>query len=236
MLREGKAVHQPMEIAAPESIIARPTKFFRKTSTSQMGHTALPPPSPPTQEFDRVSIASSNSRPASRRTSTSSGFTQNQQSFQATSSSSMNRPDIRKIRSTSTSSLSVPAEENHTLRKQPSSGSWGASKNLRSPSPSNGYATANKPMITKAPSYTAVAAKKKPPPPPPPKPKFKTNKQNYVVALYDFTGQGEGDLSFREGDHIKIVQRTENTDGKFPSLDIPMRRIIYLQDFRMVGR
>ncbi|TQN71400.1 Reduced viability upon starvation protein [Colletotrichum shisoi] len=48
-------------------------------------------------------------------------------------------------------------------------------------------------------------AKKKPPPPPPAK-RFKAPDE-YVVAQYDFSG-GEGDLSFHEGDRIKIVKKT----------------------------
>lgn len=34
----------------------------------------------------------------------------------------------------------------------------------------------------------------------------------FVTALYDFTGQSDGDLSFREGDLIKIVKKSESTD------------------------
>lgn len=53
----------------------------------------------------------------------------------------------------------------------------------------------------------AVAAKKKPPPPPPKR--IASGKlEEYVVAQYDFAGQGAGDLSFREGDRIKIIKKT----------------------------
>jgi hypothetical protein len=34
----------------------------------------------------------------------------------------------------------------------------------------------------------------------------------YAVALYGFEGQSEGDLSFKEGDQIKIVKKTESRD------------------------
>ncbi|BDD58639.1 hypothetical protein MPDQ_004709 [Monascus purpureus] len=66
-----------------------------------------------------------------------------------------------------------------------------------------------------SPDYKAAAiAKKKPPPPPPPKPKFeKGNKTMFVTALYDFEGQGAGDLAFREGDRIQVLQKTDSTDG-----------------------
>jgi hypothetical protein len=42
---------------------------------------------------------------------------------------------------------------------------------------------------------------------PPPLPKKPINK---VIAKYDFTAQEEGDLSFRKGDIIKIINKTDN--------------------------
>ncbi|RAH75378.1 uncharacterized protein BO66DRAFT_467113 [Aspergillus aculeatinus CBS 121060] len=59
-------------------------------------------------------------------------------------------------------------------------------------------------------AVSSVAGKKKPPPPPPPR----LNSQNalFVTALYDFGGQGAGDLSFREGDRIRVLKKTESTD------------------------
>jgi amphiphysin len=52
-------------------------------------------------------------------------------------------------------------------------------------------------------SASSIAAKKKPPPPPP-----KRLNTEYVTALYDFRGEGPGDLSFKEGDKIRIVKKT----------------------------
>ncbi|KAK7754621.1 hypothetical protein SLS62_003404 [Diatrype stigma] len=58
-------------------------------------------------------------------------------------------------------------------------------------------------------SASAAAAKKKPPPPPPPKRGLIARQPDvFVVAQYDFHGQGAGDLSFREGDRIRIVKKT----------------------------
>ena len=57
---------------------------------------------------------------------------------------------------------------------------------------------------------TAVAMKKKPPPPPPKR--TPSTQGIWVKALYDFQGQGKGDLVFREGDRIKVVKKTESTD------------------------
>ncbi|KAF2085223.1 hypothetical protein K490DRAFT_47008 [Saccharata proteae CBS 121410] len=53
---------------------------------------------------------------------------------------------------------------------------------------------------------------KKKPPPPPPKKKFDTHQRDeFVVAVYDFDATQHGDLSFREGDRIKIIKKTPNT-------------------------
>jgi amphiphysin len=62
---------------------------------------------------------------------------------------------------------------------------------------------------------TVVAGKKKPPPPPPKK-KFSSGpKEDWVRAIFDYQGQpGEGDLSFKEGDRILVIKRTDSTDGK----------------------
>jgi len=50
-----------------------------------------------------------------------------------------------------------------------------------------------------------IAAKKKGPPPPP-------RGNSFVTALYDFDGNQNGDLAFREGDRIKVVTKTQSTD------------------------
>ncbi|KAI8255989.1 Regulator of cytoskeleton and endocytosis [Colletotrichum sp. SAR 10_98] len=53
----------------------------------------------------------------------------------------------------------------------------------------------------------SIAAGKKKPPPPPPAKRVQVP-DDFVVAQYDFAG-GPGDLSFREGDRIKIVKKTQ---------------------------
>jgi amphiphysin len=60
---------------------------------------------------------------------------------------------------------------------------------------------------------TIVKTKKKPPPPPPKK-KFGAPKEVWVRAIYPFQGQSEGDLSFDEGDRIKVLKKTDSTVGK----------------------
>ena len=60
------------------------------------------------------------------------------------------------------------------------------------------------------PSIASIAAKKKPPPPPPKR--LPSSQGFWVTALYEFAGQGQGDLAFREGDRIKVVKKTDSTD------------------------
>jgi amphiphysin len=59
-------------------------------------------------------------------------------------------------------------------------------------------------------SPSLIAAKKKPPPPPPPK-KVGSFHGEYVTAMYDYDSQNEGDLSFREGDRIRVLKKTQSS-------------------------
>ncbi|KAF8499111.1 BAR-domain-containing protein [Russula emetica] len=60
-------------------------------------------------------------------------------------------------------------------------------------------------------SAASVAATKRAPPPPPPL-KPKPAPVNYVVALYDFSAQADGDLDFKVGDRIEVVERTDSAE------------------------
>lgn len=83
------------------------------------------------------------------------------------------------------------------------------------PPPYSPAGAAAAPSLARSVSATSgIAMKKAPPPPPPvkPKPAPAPKPVVYVTALYDFDAQAEGDLSFRAGDRIEIVQRSENTD------------------------
>ena len=60
-------------------------------------------------------------------------------------------------------------------------------------------------------SIASIAAAKKKPPPPPPK-KMPSTQEFWVTALYEFAGQGQGDLAFREGDRIRVVKKTDRMD------------------------
>ncbi|KAL9097553.1 MAG: hypothetical protein Q9165_000449 [Trypethelium subeluteriae] len=88
----------------------------------------------------------------------------------------------------------------------------------RSPVPSSQPHALSQARSASASSLASSAAslvaqkKKKPPPPPPPPPKRAPSMSNWATALYDFDGQGEGDLIFREGDRIRIVEKTGSVD------------------------
>ena len=58
---------------------------------------------------------------------------------------------------------------------------------------------------------SSVAGKKKPPPPIPAK-RMPSMQTQFVTALYTFAGQGADDLSFAEGDRIKIIKKSDSTD------------------------
>lgn len=94
----------------------------------------------------------------------------------------------------------------------PAPSSYHTPRNGLSPAPStkSDYFAGSKPSATFA-TNTAAAAKKKPPPPVPAK-RIPSAQSQVVIALYDFDGQNDGDLSFREGDRIVVIRKTESTD------------------------
>lgn len=88
------------------------------------------------------------------------------------------------------------------------------------------YSASTKPGLS-----VLVSGKAKPPPPPKPKPTRLSGAPppETVTALYDYAAQAEGDLSFRAGDVIEIIQRTPNENewwsgkvngkqGQFPGM------------------
>lgn len=56
-------------------------------------------------------------------------------------------------------------------------------------------------------AHQRSASRSGPAPPPPPPIANKSNVQ-YVVALYDYEAQAEGDLSFKKDDKIEVIERT----------------------------
>ncbi|TIA70618.1 hypothetical protein E3P92_02548 [Wallemia ichthyophaga] len=87
----------------------------------------------------------------------------------------------------------------------------GSSSDVKSPGGAAGLGRSGSGFSSAPPAYDASpsSASKRPPPPPPMKPK---PKGSIVTALYDFEPQAEGDLGFRAGDQIEVIQRTESTN------------------------
>ncbi|CAL1697304.1 unnamed protein product [Somion occarium] len=73
------------------------------------------------------------------------------------------------------------------------------------------YSTAPSAVSPAGSTTSFGAAKRGPPPPPPLKPKPKPAAE-HVVALYDFEAQADGDLDFKAGDRIEIVEKSESTE------------------------
>ncbi|EIN13473.1 BAR-domain-containing protein [Punctularia strigosozonata HHB-11173 SS5] len=122
-------------------------------------------------------------------------------------------------RASSTASASTVSSRSAAPQRTPSSSYV---KKAPPPPPSASFNKAPSPVPAAPPPYTpssagnaaaaaaAAAAKRAPPPPPPLKPKPQA--AQYVVALYDFEAQADGDLSFKTGDRIEIVEKTASAE------------------------
>lgn len=194
-----------------------------------------PPPPPesvrPQKSFSNLSVYEGSTRPqASRVVSTG---------HLAVEPGQGGKPDWTRLRPTSSSSRHSAKSESHATESSMTSfedarSQIGSSKpppyhvsnaiqssvtaelnsrqNLR---PMSGHSAHS--VISSASTMSAIAAKKKPPPPPlKPKPKQLDNSV-YVTALYTFQGQAAGDLSFKEGDKIKVTKKTNSVNGEFPT-------------------
>ncbi|KAK4108759.1 hypothetical protein N656DRAFT_717163 [Canariomyces notabilis] len=129
--------------------------------------------------------------------SPSPGEDRQRQPSPAPSSSSSRRPDCSAPTDFTTATILGGATVRRTTT-EPLSSNGASTPGTASPSVSqlaNGFGN--------------LAAKKKPPPPPPPKRLPSAKPEEWVVAQYTFEGQGKGDLSFREGDRIRVVTKTD---------------------------
>jgi len=107
------------------------------------------------------------------------------------------------------------------VTRSPSSTSTTLNKKAPPPPPSlknqvSGYDTgAAPPPYSAGTTAASSVVTKRPPPPVPaskPKPKPAEPPKKYVVALYDFAAQADGDLEFKAGDRIELVERTGSVE------------------------
>lgn len=158
------------------------------------------------------------------------GLAQRKASYQSNSNSNY-RSSMTSVSPAKSDYLSLPPSPNLETRPQissvPSQTSLAlstpnyTSSAVTSPSPNEFY-TPHAPAgprvdyfsrdrIPSGSSMAAIAATKKKPPPPPTK-RMPSIQGVWVTALYDFAGQGQGDLAFKEGDQIKVIKKTDSTD------------------------
>lgn len=117
------------------------------------------------------------------------------------------RPRISSFSSQSSLSMATP---NYTPSDGPSSSPGDFSSSYAPAGPRADYFSRDRQPSSS--SLACIAAAKKKPPPPPPKKVPSTPRELWVIALYDFAGQGQGDLAFGEGDRIRVVKKTDSTD------------------------
>ena len=114
------------------------------------------------------------------------------------------KPKISSIPSQTSLSLATPNYGSAVASPSP-----GESLSIHAPAgPRADYFTRDRQSSNS--SMALIAAKKKPPPPPPKR--MPSSQGFWVTALYEFAGQGQGDLAFREGDRIKVVKKTDSID------------------------
>ncbi|KAF8746263.1 hypothetical protein AX14_000061 [Amanita brunnescens Koide BX004] len=108
---------------------------------------------------------------------------------------------------------SASASPSNSLSPPPSRSYSSSSFKKSPPPPPNALSVAPPPYTPSEREDDPVPTKKAPPPPPPLKSKPKpTPAIKYVVAVYDFVAQAEGDLSFSAGDRIELVERTASAE------------------------
>ncbi|PPQ67408.1 hypothetical protein CVT25_005987 [Psilocybe cyanescens] len=129
-----------------------------------------------------------------------------QQSRAQNSQTSLGRSATTSTTASASSSLRATAPPTRSV-------SGASSYSKAPPPPSSSFQAAPPPYTPSSSVGAAAAAKRAPPPPPPLKPKPKAAPQvKYVVALYDFAAQADGDLSFNAGDRIELVEKAESAE------------------------
>lgn len=125
---------------------------------------------------------------------------------------------LSRARSTGGSSLgSASIGRSNTMASTTSGASkfssLAAKKSAPPPPPSSNSALPPPPYSSSASGAASVASKRAPPPPPiKPKPGPPAKPVVYVTAVYDFEAQADGDLSFKAGDKIEIVERSDSAE------------------------
>ncbi|KAL6705452.1 hypothetical protein ACN47E_006717 [Coniothyrium glycines] len=193
LLKSGKAIHQPMRL---------PDKGETLTG---LGIRNKVMPGRRVSSNDSVPTVTGRPRPSA----TLSSPAENGPPLNLSSKPSIGALNASKPRIPSSSPHLTPGLESYGRRasstSQASSHSNGTNGNDYF-----GRVASNLAIASPAYSPNPAAGKKKPPPPPPPK-KIGSFQPEYVTAMYDFDSHTVGDLSFREGDRIRVVKKTQSS-------------------------
>jgi amphiphysin len=138
-----------------------------------------------------------------------SNFTNRRPSGGKPSASPADSPDARMLRRPPSNHIAVSPPRASPSPDPTSSYTPDYASSRLTPTPSSSY-SAHSPAGPNADYFQRAVAKKKPPPPPPKR--IGSDLGLYAIALYSFEGQGQGDLSFRENDRIKVTKKTDSTD------------------------
>ncbi|EIM19642.1 BAR-domain-containing protein [Wallemia mellicola CBS 633.66] len=119
----------------------------------------------------------------------------------------------KRLTALSTGKFGAQIRRNKSKTSEQSAEGSASGADVKSPAGPSGLGRSSSVFSSAPPAYeastSASAASKRPPPPPPMKPK---PKGTTVTALYDFEPQAPGDLGFRVGDQIEVVQRTDSAN------------------------
>ncbi|KAK3695620.1 hypothetical protein B0T22DRAFT_368462 [Podospora appendiculata] len=205
-IARGKAIHHPMSHGTEaQKAPVSPTSVkenFRRTSS---GLISSGPSSAAAAKPRTLRIPSSNNNLRGQASQTPSEY-----SPQPSPSSSYKRPDYLAPTDFTTATVLGGAPIDRSMSRSPGASSPNSMRPrdyFSRPSTSS-TDVSNASYGSHIPSNNSGFPKKKLPPPPPPKRIPSTKPEEWVVAQYAFTGQGQGDLSFQEGDRIKIVKKT----------------------------
>ncbi|EWC48091.1 hypothetical protein DRE_02670 [Drechslerella stenobrocha 248] len=207
LLQHGKAISKPMETHRPPPPASTKSGRWGRRNSSKSGEEiggALKKSKdepPPYSEQEQ-------SRPMARKQST--GL-----EIPTDSKFAASRPVSRRSSSNlwppSEKSAETPAATRPGISKIPSATSIKSQQNSAPPPYQNGLK--DRASSASLAAAAAAAAKKKPPPPvPKPKPQILKTRVEYMVALYRFEPQSDGDLPLSEGDRVKIIQKSDSTE------------------------
>lgn len=211
LLRTGKAIHQPMRLPDKGDTL---TGLGIRNKVLP-GRRASSNDSVPTISGGRAS------RPSTTLTSP------DEDGPPPPSYNLASKPSIQSLNASkpkiSSSPMLAPSNGDHYGRRASSTSYTSSYSNGTTPGAENG--TSGRDYFGKIPSRTSTAStpaytpgsvspnpaigKKKPPPPPPKK--IASFQAQYVTAMYDFDSHTSGDLSFREGDRIRVIKKTDSS-------------------------